>query len=118
MKINIYRILLVAYMVVILSVSSLSQDVLPKAFLLTWDKLLHMVEYFILGILAVKSMNDVTLKTVLVVVLGGICFGIGDEYLQSFISGRMSSGYDVVADTIGVIIGALLVWGNNRKRYD
>lgn len=103
-------------MIFILSVSSIPQDSLPKTFLLAWDKLLHLVEYFILGILAVKSMNDVTLRSILIVVLFGTMFGIIDEYLQSYISGRMSSGYDVVADTIGVIIGALLVLGN--KKYD
>ncbi|MEA1881044.1 MAG: VanZ family protein [Candidatus Marinimicrobia bacterium] len=42
-------------------------------------------------------------------------FGAMDEYLQSFISGRYSSGWDVLADTIGVIIGALLVLGNGKK---
>lgn len=112
---RLYQILLVAYMILILSVSSIPQDSLPKVFLLTWDKLLHLVEYFILGILAVKSMNDVTFRSILIVVLFGTVFGMMDEYLQSYISGRMSSGYDVVADTIGVTIGALLVLGKNKK---
>ena len=42
-------------------------------------------------------------------------FGMMDEYLQSFISGRFSSGWDVLADTIGVIIGSLLVIGNRKN---
>jgi VanZ family protein len=42
-------------------------------------------------------------------------FGGLDEYLQSFISGRFSSGWDVLADTIGVTIGALLILGNDKK---
>tara|TARA_Y100000768_G_C23576470_1_gene495071 strand:+ start:113 stop:238 length:126 start_codon:yes stop_codon:yes gene_type:complete len=33
-----------------------------------------------------------------------------DEYLQSFIAGRFSSGYDVVSDTLGFSVGILLVY--------
>ena len=110
-----FRILLVAYMIVILSVSTLPSQSLPKTWLLSWDKLIHLVEYFIFGVLAMKSMNTVSSKMLLVVIPFGMAFGIADEYLQSFISGRFSSGWDVLADTIGVTIGALLVLGNREK---
>jgi len=74
-----------------------------------------MVEYFILGILAMKSMNSISYRTLMIVVPLAILFGGLDEYLQSFISGRFSSGWDVLADTIGVIIGSLLVLGYRKK---
>ncbi len=112
---NTFRILLVAYMILILGLSSLPGQSLPKTWLLTWDKLIHVIEYFIFGILAMKSMNTVSSKMLLVVIPFGMAFGIADEYLQSFISGRFSSGWDVLADTIGVIIGALLVLGNREE---
>lgn len=110
-----FRILLVAYMLIILSVSSVPAQSMPKTWLLTWDKPIHMVEYFILGILAMKSMNSISYRTLMIVVPLAILFGGLDEYLQSFISGRFSSGWDVLADTIGVIIGSLLVLGNRKK---
>jgi len=110
-----FRILLVAYMLVILSVSSVPAQSIPKTWLLTWDKPIHLVEYFILGILAMKSMNSISYRTLMIVVPLGILFGGLDEYLQSFISGRFSSGWDVLADTIGSIIGSLLVLGNRKK---
>jgi len=110
-----FRILLVVYMLVILSVSSLPSQSFPKTWLLTWDKLIHLAEYFILGILAMKSMNTISSRNLKIVVPFGIFFGIIDEYLQSFISGRFSSGWDVLADTIGVIIGGLLVLGSSKK---
>ena len=110
-----FRILLVAYMLVILSVSSVPDQSMPKTWLLTWDKPIHMVEYFILGILAMKSMNSISYRTLMIVVPLAILFGGLDEYLQSFISGRFSSGWDVLADTIGLIIGSLLVLGNRKK---
>ncbi|MBT3946923.1 MAG: VanZ family protein [Candidatus Marinimicrobia bacterium] len=109
-----FRILMVAYMILILSVSSVPAQSMPKTWLLNWDKLIHLVEYFILGILAMKSMNSISYRTLLVVIPLGIVFGGLDEYLQSFISGRFSSGWDVLADTIGVSIGSLLVLGNKE----
>ena len=112
---NTFRILLVAYMIVILSVSTLPGQSIPKALLLTWDKLIHLIEYFIFGILAMKSMNRISSRMLLFVIPFGMVFGIMDEYLQSFISGRYSSGWDVLADTIGVMIGALLVLGNQKE---
>jgi VanZ family protein len=51
----------------------------------------------------------------MIVIPLGILFGGLDEYLQSFISGRFSSGWDVLADTIGIIIGSLLVLGNRKE---
>ena len=62
-----------------------------------------------------KSMKQVSSKMLFYVIPFGIIFGIIDEYLQSFISGRFSSGLDVLADGIGVTIGVLLVIGNKSK---
>ena len=102
-------------MLLILSVSSIPGQYLPKASLLTWDKLIHLIEYFILGILVMKSMNQVSSEMLFYVIPFGIIFGIIDEYLQSFILGRYFSGWDVLADTIGVAIGALLVIENRNE---
>ena len=102
-------------MLVILSVSSIPGQDIPKTWLLSWDKLIHLVEYFILGILAMKSMNTISSRNLKIVIPFGILFSVLDEYLQSFISGRFSSGWDVLADTMGVIIGALLGLGNGKE---
>ena len=112
---NKYRILLLICMFFILSLSTLPGDSLPKSWLLSFDKLIHLIEYFILGILLMKSMKIISTKMLIIVIPFGIIFGMMDEYLQSFISGRFSSGWDVLADTIGVIIGSLLVIGNHKK---
>ena len=111
MNYKTYRILLILYMALILTLSSLPAQTLPKTWLLNWDKLIHLIEYFILGILAMKSVKKVNLNTVILVIIFGILFGSIDEFLQSFISGRFSSALDVLADTIGTAIGALLVSG-------
>ena len=102
-------------MLLILGVSSLPSENIPKLMLLNFDKLIHLVEYFILGVLLMKSMKNISTKMLIYVIPFGIFFGIMDEYLQSFILGRFSSSLDVLADTIGVFIGSLLVIGNNNK---
>jgi len=102
-------------MLLILGVSSLPGENIPKLMLLNFDKLIHLVEYFILGVLLMKSMKNISTKMLIYVIPFGIFFGIMDEYLQSFILGRFSSSLDVLADTIGVFIGSLLVIGNNNK---
>ena len=101
-------------MILILSLSSLPAQSIPKTWLLNWDKLIHLIEYFILGILAMKSFKKINFNSVLIVIIFGIVFGSVDEFLQSFISGRFSSGLDVLADAIGTTIGALLVSGNHN----
>ena len=81
-------------MALILGVSALPGDAFPKTWLLNWDKLIHLFEYFILGILAMMSIKNISITSTFAVILFGIIFGSIDEYLQSFISGRFSSGLD------------------------
>ena len=111
MNYKTFRILLILYMALILTLSSLPAQTLPKTWLLNWDKLIHLIQYFILGVLAMKSLKKINFNSVILVIIFGMLFGSIDEFLQSFISGRFSSVLDVLADTIGTAIGALLVSG-------
>ena len=111
MNYKTFRILLILYMALILTLSSLPAQALPKTWLLNWDKLIHLIQYFILGVLAMKSLKKININSVILVIIFGLLFGSIDEFLQSFISGRFSSALDVLADTIGTAIGALLVSG-------
>ena len=111
MNYKTFRILLILYMALILTLSSLPAETLPKTWLLNWDKLIHLIQYFILGVLAMKSLKKININSVILVIIFGLLFGSIDEFLQSFISGRFSSALDVLADTIGTAIGALLVSG-------
>ena len=110
MNYKFYRILLFSYALLILIISSTPSSDLPKTWLLQYDKVIHFFEYFIFGILAIKSMKVVTARIVFVLIPFGILFGMLDEYLQSFISGRYSSGLDVLSDTLGFTVGLILVY--------
>ena len=110
MNYKFYRILLFSYAVLILIVSSTPSSDLPKTWLLQYDKAIHFFEYFIFGTFAIKSMKKITLRIVFVLIPFGIMFGMLDEYLQSFISGRYSSGLDILSDTLGFTVGLILVY--------
>ena len=95
---NKFRVLLLIYMVFILSLSSLPGESIPKSWLLSFDKLIHLIEYFILGILLMNSMKSISTKMLIVVIPFGIFFGMMDEYLQSLVRRGISPN---VASFIG-----------------
>ena len=103
---NPHNLQLYFYMILILFGSSIPGRAIPLSVtLFTWDKFLHVCEYFILGILASRAYSFKYNKIILSVL--GIIFGCFDEIWQSFIPGRSSSYYDVIADGIGVICGII-----------
>ena len=75
MNYKTFRVLLILYMALILGVSTLPGDSLPKTWLLNWDKLIHLFEYFFLGILAMMSLKNTSITSSLGVILFGILFG-------------------------------------------
>lgn len=75
-------------------------------------KLAHMTEYFLLAVAVSFPLYVYGLHGILLMLLaGGLCiaFACGDEYHQSFVSGRSPSLKDVGIDSIGVFFGILLV---------
>ena len=117
MKIRSYRNLLILYALLIFLVSSVPGNSIPRFVLLSWDKLLHLIEYFFLGFLSVKSFNNKSKKKTIIISIFCLCFAILDETWQSFIPGRFSSGLDVIADGIGIVIGSIfaLRYGSSKK---
>ena len=45
----------------------------------------------------------------------GILVGTGDEYFQSFVPGRQSSPFDLLADTVGLILAQLVYLAFTRE---
>lgn len=96
-------ILPVLWMVVIFILSSIPGSVFPKIPFPGFDKLVHLMEYGILGFLWAKAFNSKITLTILI----GIIFGIFDEIHQIFIPFREFSILDLLFDGIGVIFGSL-----------
>ncbi len=71
------------------------------------DKISHFIAYSVLmfnaGLLTFKSKRNFRLAIL-------ICLGFGAliEVVQHFVPGRFMSGYDMIANSLGVLIGSIL----------
>ena len=107
MTIKHFRGVLIAYIILIISVSSIPGNSIPRFIFLSWDKLLHLVEYSILGYLAVNSLRAITKDQLIIIIISCLGFACFDELWQSLIPGRFSSGLDIIADGIGITMGSI-----------
>ena len=79
------------------------------------DKLIHIVEYGILGFLVARALAQ-TKPSLSVKALIGLAvflcvlYGISDEFHQSFVPLRDADVFDVVADAIGSFFGSVVYW--------
>ena len=80
---------------------------IQKSYIFTLDKLLHIIEYFILGFFCFRFLV-ISHKHVISFILG-IFYSLIDELYQSTVIGRDSSGFDVIADIIGLILSILFI---------
>ena len=74
------------------------------------DKLLHGLEYGVLGILLYRAFHQTT-RTLVSIILAIICsvgFGISDEIHQWFVPNRQIDIWDLLADTLGASIFIVL----------
>ena len=73
----------------------------------TWDlalrKIAHATEFAILAALLVRAVADLRWAVAI-----GIAYAISDEIHQTFVPGREGSPFDVLVDSVGVAVGALL----------
>jgi len=97
------------------------------------DKLLHIIEYGIFGLLLARAFENSSAqflrpfpyveggrsilfrirdKTLILTIIISCLYGITDEIHQAFVPGRESNAWDVLFDTIGAL---LFVW-IKRKR--
>ena len=74
----------------------------------TWDlvarKIAHALEYAILGALLLRALGNAA-----VAVGFGSLYAVTDEVHQSFVEGRVGSPLDWGIDTVGVVLGVLLL---------
>ena len=79
----------------------------------TWDKANHFIAFmtlYVLLSLAYKNLS-VVIKIALL-----LAFGMQIEIVQSFIPGRDFSGFDVVADSVGITIGIVIYYVYEKYR--
>jgi VanZ family protein len=81
----------------------------PKTIDLGWDKANHMLAFASLAFSAVWALWQQPRQWPrLVAVL--LAYGIGIEIAQSFLPPREADWHDVVADSVGIVLGLLAAW--------
>lgn len=107
---RLFKILFVITCLGTFGLSLVPGNVLPKD--LPWDKALHFVGYAGLAFLArMGSKKHPSWQ----IVIGCISFSLLIEFLQQFIPNRGFEWLDLMANTLGVLAGALL--GKVMKPY-
>lgn len=76
------------------------------------DKILHTIEYAVLGFLLARALTGSAEKIstkdlVLVTFVMGALYGLTDEFHQHFTPGRIVSVLDLMSDAIGSFLGAV-----------
>ena len=92
------------FLLTIILGSSIPGDSIPSSYIFTKDKLLHIIEYFLLGFLLFNSLINKTQFPGLLCLFLGAVFAVMDEIYQSTVIGRFSSSFDVIADFVGLTL--------------
>ena len=103
-----FRILLVVYLFVILAASTIPGGKMLKFEIWSFDKILHIVEYFILAFLAINAFGKVSTTSIIVIIIIGSAYGGFNEIWQGLVADRYASIYDALANAIGMVIGSIL----------
>ena len=107
MSMRTYNFLVIIFCLVITIGSSIPGSSIPELKIFGMDKILHVLEYFILGYLLINSVNDKTQYPVYLSFVLGLCFALIDETYQLTVIGRSSSSFDVIADAIGLTLAII-----------
>ena len=106
---RITGLLTVSFIVLMIFGSSFEGNSIPKSYIFTLDKLLHILEYYIFGTLLFFVFLSASKKPVIISLIIGIFYSFIDELYQLTVKGRDSSILDIVADITGLILGLVFI---------
>ncbi len=111
---------LVFWLLLIFALSAYPKAIIPQSKYFSWDKLAHLVEYGVLGFLTARAnfysgRNWLRTHYLWITLLFGFLFAASDEWHQHFVKGRYASVYDVIADSLGVLLSLWLFSYTLRK---
>ena len=105
MKLN--NISVIIFLILITIGSSIPGKNMPALNIFRFDKILHLMEYFILGYLLMNVFRDKTDYPKLLTLFIGFMYGVSDEIYQFTVIGRFPSSFDVFADTLGLTLSII-----------
>lgn len=109
-KESIYKILFFIWLIFIFFLSSLEETKpagIPDNFQFILRKLFHISEFFILNLFLLKGFSKNKKDNILFTLIS-ILFAISDEIHQFFVLNRVASVFDVLIDTIGILLGYII----------
>lgn len=85
---------------------------LPKVSIPHLDKLLHLIEYAVFGILAARAFKNsprekFSRNFIILAIIAAAAYAASDEFHQYFIPSRSCDALDLTVDVIGGTIGAV-----------
>ena len=109
--------LFVSYLLLLMCNSFLSFSIIPYKHIWKHDKLIHFLEYFILGILYLNALHHQNFKIkMLYPILFISSIPIIDESIQIFVPNRIASIYDAFFDYLGCYMGMILYYLTYRYK--
>ena len=114
----VYKAPALGYAVLIFIMSSIPGYELPKLPFYSFDKLVHLFEFGLFGMLIYRALRypHPVIKPYLLTLCIGIPFAALDEFHQLFVSGRNCDGIDFVVDVLGLLIFTGISARLNRGR--
>lgn len=87
------------------------EQLAPSLFKFVGDKSLHLIEYGILGVLCYRAFRYAAgpwgeQYALAFAILAASLYGVTDEIHQAFVPSRESSGWDLLADTVGATLAS------------
>ena len=103
----------ILYLIIIFFISSLPGKEIPDVELPYFDKILHLLEYAVLGFLLIRGVKNSELKfsntsLIIFAAIFSVLYGLSDEFHQSFVPNRDASLLDVLFDCIGGAVGSIV----------
>lgn len=83
------------------------------------DKVAHIAEYMVLGLMLTRATMatwKARVPAALVAVSLGLLVGTTDELNQAHVPGRSCSGFDLMADAVGLVLAPLAIRAVARAR--
>lgn len=123
-KLGTFRIAapFVIWLLIIFALSAYPKAIIPQGKYISWDKIAHLIEFGILGYLTARvayfsGKLPLHRHWIWISVIFGVLYAASDEWHQLHVQGRFASPYDVIADSIGVILGTCyFYWGIRSQR--
>lgn len=92
----------------------LPSDSIPESKLLSNDKLVHLGVFLIytllwsFGLHGLEARKGIKIKVLILALTISIVYGAILEFLQQFVPGRMTDIYDLLANTLGAVMGTIV----------